>query len=76
MPFMARDDRIIAGATLHSGTPRPARNDGHRQVSWLPDQHLRPAFPVLPKERSSGVWDEAPRSQLRGQRGIFSPLPS
>src|SRR5690606_5727475 len=33
-------------APLASGAPRPAPNDRHGQVSWLPDRCRRSAFPV------------------------------
>ena len=71
LPFMAEGPaelRFLCCIPVH---PARLRNDRHWQVSWLPDRRACPAFPLSQWHVGAGT----PRSQLRGQRGIFAPFP-
>jgi len=56
-------------APLASGAPRPAPNDCHGQVSWLPALHRRPAFPAS----ASGVMERGSPVTVAGAARDLSP---
>lgn len=72
LPFMAEGPARLRFPCCIPVHPARLRNDRLRQVSWLPDHHANPAFPVSQWHE----WGWHSPVTVAGAAGDLNPLPS